>query len=63
MNLFFPPRIGIPEIGFSLFVPAARALAVVAGTRVPDTFVRHDCGVCDDWESSIVEGGGARKKG
>lgn len=24
---------------------AARALAVVAGARVPDAFVRHDCGV------------------
>lgn len=25
-------------------IPAARALAVVSRARVPDTFVRHDCG-------------------
>lgn len=32
------------SLRFGLFVPAARALAVVAWARVPDAFVRHDCG-------------------
>ena len=56
-----PDNADFEAIGF-LIVPAARALAVGARARVPDAFVRHDCGcVGGNWFAGL-EGDFARIK-
>lgn len=46
----------IVQNGIFGFVPATRALAVGLGARVPDAFVRHDCGCVGEITDAEWEG-------